>query len=273
MEKIGIIGQGFVGNAVYQKFKDYFEVLTYDIDGSKCNSTFNEVVYNCRHIFLCLPTPMQESGQCDTSIVLDVIKKIYYRNTKDFKVIILKSTVPPGFTKTYNLVYSSNTTIVFNPEFLTAVNAVSDFANQKWAIFGGEEEFCDEVAALYKSAFADIDVIITKSDTAEMGKYVINTFLATKVAFANEMYEFCTLMDIDYNQVINCVTMDERVGTSHWQVPGPDGYRGFGGACFPKDINALIYEFQKHYRKPLILSSVWDKNLKIRSDEYGNLIP
>ena len=74
-----------------------------------------------------------------------------------------------------------------------------------------------------------------------MVKYVTNCFLATKVSFANEIFDICQKTDIDYSEMIEIVKWDTRVGNSHWTVPGPDGDRGYGGHCFPKDMKALVY--------------------------------
>ena len=121
---IGIIGQGFVGNAVYQKFKNYFDVLTYDLDKSKCNSTFSDVLM-CNTIFLCLPTPMNKDGSCNIDIVQNQLSEIdlIADNQETKKTIVIKSTVSPGTTARWNSLYQS-LDIVFNPEFLTERNAV-----------------------------------------------------------------------------------------------------------------------------------------------------
>ena len=131
---IGIIGQGFVGNAVYQKFKKYFDIKTYDLDSSRCNSGFEDLVIFSNIIFLCLPTPMNSDGSCNTSIVEELLDKIN-KKKKDL-IIVIKSTIPPGTTARYNEIYK-NLSIVFNPEFLTERNAVSDYENQSRIIIGG----------------------------------------------------------------------------------------------------------------------------------------
>ena len=100
-----------------------------------------------------------------------------------------------------------------------------------------------------------------------MVKYFTNTFLATKVSFANEMYQICEKLDIDYDKVVEYSTYDERLGKSHWAVPGPDGKPGFGGSCFPKDINALIKTAEELDIFTNVLNSVWDANLDVRPEE------
>jgi UDPglucose 6-dehydrogenase len=269
--KIGIIGQGFVGNAVYQKFIEKYKVLTYDIDKSRCNSTLEEVVGQCDYIFICLPTPMLSSGACDTSVIRKVLHQVSSL-VEGKRTIILKSTVPPITTAELNAIYS-NLDICFNPEFLTARNAVEDFKNQEVIILGGEPSVISGVGKIYEVLFPDAEIIYTDARVAEMCKYVINAFLSTKVAFANEIKEFCDTRGIDYKKVIDLVKLDDRIGVSHWDVPGYDGFPGFGGTCFPKDINALICEFKRIQKRAIILEAVWNKNLAIRQDERGNFIP
>ncbi len=233
--KIGIVGQGFVGNAVYQKFKEYYEVLTFDLDETKCNSTFEEVA-KCDYVFTCLPTPMNEDGSCNTNIVEGVIRQI--DEIGKTKGIVVKSTIVPGTTQSWNDEYKTN--IVFNPEFLTERNAVKDYENQNRIILGGPRPTTTELKGVFSKVFPKAHIIKTDSTHAEMVKYLTNTFLSVKVSFANEIYEMCDELDIDYDKVVEYATYDERLGKSHWNVPGHDGDRGFGGHCFPKDLSALI---------------------------------
>ena len=129
---IGIIGQGFVGNAIYQKFKNYFDVYTYDLDESKRTSGETEAMSQ-NIVFVCLPTPMNSDGSCSTELVEWTIDKIC--KLKKCKIIVVKSTISPGTTARWNSNYDID--IVFNPEFLTEANAVEDFNNQNRIILGG----------------------------------------------------------------------------------------------------------------------------------------
>ena len=233
--KIGIIGQGFVGNAVYQKFKEYYEVLTFDLDETKCNSTFNEVV-ECDYVFTCLPTPMNSDGSCNTTIVEGVIKQI--DEIGKTKGIVVKSTIVPGTTQSWNEKYKTN--IVFNPEFLTERNAVKDYENQNRIILGGPRPTTTQLKGVFSKVFPKAHIIKTDSTHAEMVKYLTNTFLSVKVSFANEIYQLCNGLGIDYDKVVEYATYDKRLGESHWSVPGHDEDFGFGGHCFPKDLSALI---------------------------------
>ena len=234
--KLGIVGQGFVGNAVYQKFKNYYEVLTFDLDESKRNSEFNKVA-ECDYVFVCLPTPMNEDGSCNTDIVEGVVKELdRYGKVKG---IVIKSTIPPGTTQKWNEKYITD--IVFNPEFLTERNAVSDYENQDRIILGGPRPTTTELKRIFSKVFPTAHIIKTDSTYAEMVKYTTNTFLSVKVSFANEICQLCEKLGADYDKVIEYASMDKRLGDTHWSVPGHDGDYGFGGHCFPKDLAALLY--------------------------------
>jgi UDPglucose 6-dehydrogenase len=264
MKTIGIIGQGFVGNSVKEGLKKYFTIETYDvIEEKRTTKNIEDLFSKSEIIFVCLPTPMKLSGECDTRIVDSVLKEIdEYGN----KIVILKSTVPPGTCDSFASRYK-NIDIVFNPEFLTEANAVQDFINQDRIVLGGEtDEVLDEVEELFRVAFKNTPILKTNRKTAEMVKYVTNCFLATKVSFANNIYDICKKSDIDYNKMIDIVKHDNRVGSSHWMVPGPDGDRGYGGHCFPKDMKALVYYASTIGYYPLLIDSAIKVNDRIRTD-------
>lgn len=238
---IGVIGQGFVGNAVTQKFSKYFKVNTYDKKEHLSNSTLEEVVTSSLYIFVCLPTPMNSDRSCDTSIIestLDAVDLICSNNNEK-KTIILKSTVVCGTTERLNSSYEF-LNIIFNPEFLTERNAVEDYNNQDRIILGGPRPHTTNLKQIFAKVFPNAKIIKTDSTHAEMVKYLTNTFLSVKVSFANEIYQLCNKLEIDYDKVVEYATLDSRLGDSHWSVPGPDGDFGFGGHCFPKDLAAMI---------------------------------
>ena len=131
--RIGIVGGGFVGGAMYENFKGVFDVHVWDINEEKRTiKTFESFVDWSDIIFVCVPTPMKESGECDTSIVEDVIAKISKIDRR--KYVVIKSTVTPGTTESLAEAYSMN--IGFNPEFLTEANAYNDFRTQSLIIIG-----------------------------------------------------------------------------------------------------------------------------------------
>ena len=262
---IGIIGQGFVGNAVYQKFKNYYDVLTYDLDESKSNSNVNEIICKCTNIFICLPTPMNSDGSCNVNIVEQVLDGIDLTtdNLETKRNIIIKSTIPPGTTAKWNHRFES-LNIVFNPEFLTEANAVSDYENQDRIILGGVRPATTELKTIFSKVFPKAHIIKTDSTHAEMVKYLTNTFLATKVSFANEMYSLCNQLNVDYDKVVEYATLDDRLGKSHWNVPGPDGDFGFGGHCFPKDLAAILHLSEKLNTMNNVLCAVQETNNNVR---------
>jgi len=264
---IGIVGQGFVGNAVYQKFKKYYDVLTNDLDENKSTSTIDNLIRLCDTIFLCLPTPMKPSGECDVSILEDVLHNIdlITDNLETRRTVVIKSTIPPGTTEKFNSRYES-LNIVFNPEFLTERNAVSDYENQNRIILGGPRPTTTELKQIFSKVFPKARIIKTNSTYAEMVKYTTNTFLSTKVSFANEIYEICQRVGADYDKVIEYATLDERLGESHWGVPGHDGDFGFGGHCFPKDLSALLYVARKQGSIHNVLEATQKTNDEVRKN-------
>lgn len=270
MEQIGIIGQGFVGNAVREGMKDYFKVYAFDKDPNKfssASSIFN-VVENTDLTFLCVPTPMKKTGECDLSILkaaLNEISECVKALNKKNYIVVIKSTIPPGTTDQLNTIYT-NLDIVFNPEFLTEANAVNDYKNQNRIVIGGERPSSTKVKQVFAKAFPNVPIIKTSSTIAETIKYVTNTFLAMKVSYANEIYQLCQGLNIDYDKVIEYARYDNRLGNSHWSVPGPDGDFGFGGHCFPKDIAALQYVASQLNIDATMLTATIEKNNQVRTD-------
>lgn len=269
-ETLGIIGQGFVGSAVREGMKNHFEIFAFDKDPNKYSNVESifHVVESTGITFLCVPTPMKKSGECDLSIVRNALTEID-NVTKSLNIegyiVVIKSTVPPGTTQMLNEEYPG-LDIVFNPEFLTEANAIEDYKNQNRIIIGGERPGSTKVKAIFAKAFPKIPIIKTSSTIAETIKYITNTFLALKVSYANEMYQMCQSLGIDYDKVIEYARYDDRLGNSHWSVPGPDGDFGFGGHCFPKDIAALQFLGKKMNIDTTILNAAIEKNTLIRTD-------
>ena len=253
---IGIVGNGFVGNAVYQNLRDKAECKVFDLDKNRSLNTLEEVI-NQDFIFVCLPTPMKMNGSCDLSILDKFFDDLPDLLTGTF---VIKSTVPIGTTKKY----TERHNVIHNPEFLTARNAIEDYANAQRNIVGGDEELCIDFIRFFEQCFPEIPSIITSSDESEAIKYFSNTFLAYKVAYFNKIYDLCQVVGMDYDLVCEGVTADSRIGKSHTKVPGIDNDRGFGGTCFPKDINSLIKQMESHNVNADMLKEVWKYNEQIR---------
>ena len=265
MRKIGVVGQGYVGTAVKTAFEKHYKTFTFDLNGN-CNcESILDLVDESDIIFVCVPTPMKKDGSCDVSIVESVIDEIEDVDISG-KIVVIKSTVPPGTTERLNQKYK-NIQVIFNPEFLTEANYIEDFRNQNRIILGGPRPGITKVKRFYSKIFPKTTIVKTGSTIAEMVKYTTNTFLATKVSFANEIKMLSDKLNIDYDKVVEYATYDDRLGKSHWSVPGPDGKLGFGGSCFPKDLNALIHLAGELELCTEVLIGAWNTNLKVRPEE------
>jgi UDPglucose 6-dehydrogenase len=270
MQNVGIIGQGFVGGAIREGFKDHHTLFLYDkFSPSKSNTDLIGVVKSANIIFICVPTPMDaRTGQASTHIVEEVINEIDDISSDHgcSPTLIIKSTCPPGTAEKISS-QTSYCEVMFSPEFLTEANAVNDFKNQNRIIIGTVDEAnADHVVSMFRTVFPEVTIKVTNSREAEMCKYIINTFLSVKVSFANEIYDICDSMDIDYDTAKDLANLDTRLGSSHWMVPGPDGDRGFGGHCFPKDLQALSYMAAQGSVGSSVLDAAWVTNNRVRMD-------
>jgi UDPglucose 6-dehydrogenase len=261
MKKIGIIGLGFVGGEIKGSlsFDDVFII----IDPAKgFTATYQEIADKTEGVFVCVPTPMGDDGVCDTSFlvnVLDNLKSVNYSG-----VIISKCTAPPSTYETLNDQFPN---LVHAPEFLTAANATRDYISGKFSIIGGKiPAYVREAERIIRITQIDLgeNVCHCSIGEAALAKYTINSFLATKVAFMNELYEIATSAGLDYDTIAKMVRMDSRIGNSHMQVPGPDGSFGFGGACFPKDTSALLKYAESLGQTPMVLDAAVRKNTLLR---------
>ena len=264
---IGIIGNGFVGGAVSNGLSyvrgDNSDIRIYDVNPEKQTHTFDETIQS-DFVFVCLPTPMEsaEGGNCNLVHIENFFSSVPESNSSTF---IIKSTVPVGTTDRLCREYP-HLKIVHNPEFLTAANANEDFINADRTVIGGKEEWVHPVKEMYEKMFSDIPVVTMSSSESECVKYFANCFLATKVMVFNEMKLLADEIEgVNYDNVMRGVISDRRIGKSHYEVPGPDGDYGFGGTCFPKDINALIHIMQDKGLVPLVLKSVWEQNKNYRN--------
>ena len=246
MKKIGIIGRGFVGSAVEFGFSAQCgcsaQLKSYDIDPKKSKDSLEETVNESDFIFLSVPTPSNPDG-IDISFLINALNSIKEVNKRSDNIILIRSTIVPGTTKRLQERFST-LNIIFNPEFLTQRSAKYDFINQSRFVLGGDDLYTQKVAELYRWRFGKtIQVIMTNYETAEMIKYMNNCFFSTKVSFMNEMYQICEAINGNWDSALEGFITDGRIGNSHIDVPGHDGDMGFGGKCFPKDLNAIALLF------------------------------
>lgn len=243
---LGIVGCGFVGSAVANGF-DTPKVDSWVVDPKKSTTTLRQLAEVGPHItFICVPTPESTDGSVNVTIVDQVLadlNKFAYDG-----LVVIKSTITPDHLTRFVEQYSLR--IVYNPEFLTEANAHQDFIDPPMQILGGVWEECEIVERAYVE-FSKVKVVPTfKTDivSASLLKYTINSWLATKVSFMNELYQLHKVSGAktSWDQFTDMLQRDKRIGDSHLMVPGPDGKFGFGGHCFPKDTKALLsYSEQK----------------------------
>lgn len=262
--KVGIIGMGYVGQAVRASWLgSTHQVVFYDpvVAGSV---TDVQTVIDERPgvIFVCVPTPSTAAGACDSSIVKSTLDQILGNYAG---IIIVKSTVEPDFWKDYTQ-YSN---LFHVPEFLVASNAISDYLNPKFIFIGGHRDQSYQVLRILQLSAVRLSVPTYSTDliTASLIKYFMNTFLATKVTVLNQFNQLSNAIGADWHDFTEMLEMDERMGTSHNQVPGPDGHYGYGGACFPKDVRAIITSIQKNNVSAGIIEAVDQANTQFRGKE------
>jgi len=257
--KVGVIGNGFVGEAISFAFSSVADTYVYDTDPSRCLNDL-ESVHNCDFVFVCVPTPMYEDGSQDLSYVESSFKK-----ANDGPIYILKSTVLPGTTEVLSKKYP-NIKIIFSPEFLTERTAKLDMLTQSRIIIGGDLSLTEKAKVLFNKRFKVKNIILTDSKTAELTKYMNNTFFATKVSIMNEFKLLCEKIGANWDDAVRGFVSDGRIGDSHLNVPGHDGKLGYGGTCFPKDVNALLSFSKKHNIELNSIAGGWATNLKVRPE-------
>ena len=228
---IGIIGVGMVGGALQGYFqKQGVEPMVFDT-GKKLGSLVE--INQADIIFICVPTPHNKEKGFDLSYVDSAIS-----NIQGNKIVVIKSTLLPGSTETLQKKYSQHK-VLNNPEFLTETSADEDMRHPCRQIVGYTQQSKDiakDIMAILPRG--QYEKILPAAE-AEMVKYFGNTFFALKVCFANQMYDLCEKIGIDYNRVMETAAMDKWIGRMHLETPHK-GYRGFGGKCLLKDNNALI---------------------------------
>jgi UDPglucose 6-dehydrogenase len=249
-----------VGEAITFAFSPVSEMYVYDKDPLKSLDDL-ESVHSCDFVFVCVPTPMYEDGSQDLSYVESVFEK-----ATDTPVYILKSTVLPGTTENLSEKYP-NVKIIFSPEFLSERTAKLDMLTQSRIILGGELLLTEKAKILFNERFKIKNIIQTDSKTAELTKYMNNTFFATKVSIMNEFKLLCDKIGTNWEDALKGFVSDARIGDSHLNVPGHDGKLGYGGTCFPKDVNALLYFSKKHNIELNSIAGGWATNLKVRPEK------
>ena len=256
-KKFLIIGYGVVGKAVFAGISQKYAVEILDPPAGY-ELVQKDYIYPHYHLYdgiiICLPTPQGPMGECDDMLVEQYHREI--RKHAERIPILIKSTISVELA---DLLIEDNF-LTTNPEFLTEADSEKEFLNQRFAIFGGQQ--CRFWYEIFQNANIKIDHIkFTDIRTAAYAKYTINTFLATKVIFFNELKSM--FGEDGFDALTQIVAMDERIGKSHMMVPGPDREYGFGGMCFPKDTSAFI---RSGAGKLSLLEKACDINKDIKED-------
>jgi len=269
--KVGVIGMGFVGGTTAKVLEKVHEILPYD----KYKEPFKdpEVLKDAEVVFICVPTPMKPSGEIDYSPIHDSLKMLTEVTSKLDKkpLVVIRSTAVSGTTDSLEKIYPFN--FVFNPEFLREKFAYEDMVNTNRVVIGANRgEDYEKLKEVYKALFPKAEYIKVDRKTAEMIKYAANVILTGQVAIANEIYQICNVVGVDYDKIKETILLDDRIGRNI-NVPGPDGDMGFGGKCFPKDLNALIYLAREKMYRPYLLEEIWRLNERVRKDKDWLGIP
>ena len=247
--KIGIAGYGFVGKAHELILKDYHDLIIYD----PALGHYGDL----RHadaIIVCVSTPQGSHGGCHMDNVYCIIED------NPNVPILIKSTISVEGWETLIDAFP-HTSITFSPEFLRAATALEDFQNTKTILLGsGNTGFW---ADIFVTAMGKINIDVATAQELIVTKYARNSFLATKVSFFNQIYDYCKEHGLDYNTVNSLIAVDKRIGHSHTAVPGDDGVQGFGGRCLPKDVEALL---NTDPEKLTVLAEIMRYNRGIRKD-------
>ena len=241
---INIIGYGFVGKAVGNlMIKNKVNFNVYDIlDGTSLDTIIKFEKDNSLNVyFICVPTPPMVSGDCDISVVESVINDLSKLVTKE-SVVVIKSTIKPGTTKKLSEKFK-NIQVVFCPEFLREISANEDMYNTNFALCGTVcKEIEETLVHLFKNVLymhnPNFKCYIKTPEECELFKYTVNTFLAVKVWYFNEIHCLCEKMNIDYQEFKTLFPLDPRIGEYGTTVPN-NGNFGFSGSCLPKEIRAM----------------------------------
>ena len=265
--KVGIVGYGFVGKALHYGIRDQVDVIKVDPKlGSSVEDLRNQTL---DYVFVCISTPMENDGSQSIENILNVFEDIK-KNCPE-TIIVLKSTVVP---ENIEKLAKIDPDFIYNPEFLRENHANEDFINSKLIIFGGNKKISASLGNFYSNftLCETKEYIFTDHVSASFVKYTINVFLATKVVFFNEIFNLfqASNANLDWEDFIKILSNDPRIGSSHMQVPGPDGRFGFGGACLPKDLSAIMKFADSLGIKLNVLNAVNICNNNIRASYNTN---
>ena len=262
---IGIIGLGVVGSGILSSFQ-LKNLYVHSYDKYKLIGDFESILFT-DIVFLCLPTLFdEEKKEYNKSAIYEICDELEKNNYEG--IVVLKSTVEPGTTD--KIAEKYNLKFVFNPEFLTSATAFEDFHYQKHIVLGKSknilmDEF-DILVTFYKSNYPDAEISITSVINSESMKIFCNSFYAVKIQFFNELYLLTQKNNSDYDKILDLMLKNGWINKMHTKVPGPDNKLSYGGACFPKDTNALLNHMIRNKSDCAVLNATVVEQKKFRSD-------
>ncbi len=263
MKHVSIVGYGFVGKAMKKLFPD---AVIYD-PSQKDISVSKEEINKGDVGFVCVPTPMNDDGSCDTSIVEEVVGWL------TTPLIIIRSTIKPGTTNTL-IAHYPDKHIIFQPEYVgeTTAHPLLNESERSFLIFGGSKEDCTHAVELYQSIYnSSVKIMFLSPLEAEITKYFENTTIATMVTLVNEYYNICKTFGADYHMVREAFLLDPRM-SRYFTFVYPDR-RGFEGKCLPKDLNAITQASIHAGYVPEFIQDILKNNDRIRQETTSNSSP
>lgn len=262
--RIGIIGNGYVGSAIAWAHRSDDLIIR---DPKMKDSASLDQFKDCDAIYVCVPSPCVDpaliDGHCDTSILEQTLKELLFTIIDSPIPIICKTTAPPS---EYERLQKQYPNIIHCPEFLTAADAVNDYGNSKYFVLGGNYDWAVKARLIIQHSIPLVNdmFIIVPIKTAALYKYMMNSYLATKVTFMNDFKKLADAECVEMADLKYLAGHDHRIGYTHMDVPGPDGQYGWGGGCFPKDIAAILTEALDLGTELELLGRVEDLNKKHR---------
>lgn len=251
---IVIAGYGFVGKAHEEVLRRYdkIEIVDPKINDNKIYN-FSEV----KGVVIAVATPSNEDGSCNITHIIEVLN-----DTMPNIHVLIKSTISIEGWKEIKERFPEHK-ISFSPEFLRASSYLNDMYNMSYMIISNDEgyEFWIDV---FNSIYKDLKIYTCKAEDAIATKNFSNSYLATKVSYFNQVYDFCQATGLDFEVVRRNLALDFRIGDSHTYVIPEEGIRGFGGHCFPKDTTALLKTAEKNNVSLSILNEAVEYNKRIR---------
>jgi nucleotide sugar dehydrogenase len=268
MDVVSIVGMGFVGNALFESFeKRNIKIIAYD----KYKKLNNNILYDCTKapiIFLCLPTPYcSKQNKYDMDAIHSVLNEL---NILQYTgLIVIKSTVEPTTTQTFSERYKS-LSLIHNPEFLSVKTAIQDVDEQNHIIIGTTSNTNNQhvklITYFFNIYYPKAYISVCTSNESESAKIFCNCFYSVKIQFFNELYTLCQKCDIDFEKVKSLMIQNGWINPMHTDVPGHDGKLSYGGACFPKDTQALLAFMKSHNSDHLVLENTVIEQQIMRND-------